>query len=90
MRRRVRTLLVGGVLFVALFLFAYYLVREVLGAPEGTEKMKSIARAIQDGWIHQGGRSGGAGPGAQPGWRWDVALSFAGAQREYVERAVPA
>jgi K(+)-stimulated pyrophosphate-energized sodium pump len=29
--------------------FAYYLVREVLGAPEGTEKMKEIARAIQIG-----------------------------------------
>ncbi|HSL11716.1 MAG TPA: sodium-translocating pyrophosphatase [Actinomycetota bacterium] len=30
-------------------LFAYYLVREVLGASEGTEKMKEIARAIQEG-----------------------------------------
>jgi K(+)-stimulated pyrophosphate-energized sodium pump len=29
--------------------FAYYLVREVLSAPEGTEKMKDIARAIQVG-----------------------------------------
>ncbi len=29
--------------------FAYYLVREVLSAPEGTEKMKEIARAIQVG-----------------------------------------
>src|SRR5919205_4472936 len=29
--------------------FAYYLVREVLGAPEGTEKMRDIARAIQVG-----------------------------------------
>jgi K(+)-stimulated pyrophosphate-energized sodium pump len=29
--------------------FAYYLVREVLSAPEGTEKMKDIARAIQIG-----------------------------------------
>ncbi len=29
--------------------FAYYLVREVLAAPEGTEKMKDIARAIQEG-----------------------------------------
>src|SRR6266508_2513741 len=29
--------------------FAYYLVREVLTAPEGTEKMKEIARAIQEG-----------------------------------------
>src|SRR5206468_8209359 len=29
--------------------FAYYLRQEVLGAPEGTEKMKEIARAIQRG-----------------------------------------
>jgi len=29
--------------------FAYYLVREVLAAPEGTDKMKEIAKAIQDG-----------------------------------------
>ena len=26
------------------------------------------------------------GPGSGPGWRWDVALSFAGAQRAYVEQ----
>ena len=37
-----------GISLVALA-FAYYLVREVLGAPEGTEKMKEIARAIQEG-----------------------------------------
>src|SRR3989441_6488329 len=30
-------------------LFAAYLRREVLAAPEGTEKMKEIARAIQEG-----------------------------------------
>ena len=30
-------------------LFAYYLVREVLAASEGTDKMKEIARAIQEG-----------------------------------------
>ena len=29
--------------------FAYYLVREVLAAPEGTDKMKEIAKAIQEG-----------------------------------------
>ncbi len=33
------------------------------------------------------GGDSGAGPGAGLGRRWDVALSFAGAQREYVERA---
>jgi K(+)-stimulated pyrophosphate-energized sodium pump len=37
-----------GISLVAL-VFAYYLVREVLAAPEGTEKMKEIARAIQEG-----------------------------------------
>jgi K(+)-stimulated pyrophosphate-energized sodium pump len=37
-----------GISLVALA-FAYYLVREVLAAPEGTEKMKEIARAIQEG-----------------------------------------
>ena len=37
-----------GISLVAL-VFAYYLVREVLSASEGTEKMKEIARAIQEG-----------------------------------------
>jgi K(+)-stimulated pyrophosphate-energized sodium pump len=37
-----------GISFVALA-FAYYLVREVLAAPEGTDKMKEIATAIQEG-----------------------------------------
>ncbi len=33
------------------------------------------------------GANGGAGPrGPGRGWRWDVALSFAGAQRDYVEQ----
>jgi hypothetical protein len=32
------------------------------------------------------GGEGGTGPGAQPGWRWDVALSFAGAQRDCLEQ----
>ena len=36
------------------------------------------------------GANGGAGPGARPGWRWDVALSFAGAQRDYVEQVAEA
>ena len=29
---------------------------------------------------------GGASPGVRARWRWDVALSFAGAQRYYVEQ----
>jgi K(+)-stimulated pyrophosphate-energized sodium pump len=37
-----------GISIVAL-LFAWYLVREVLAAPEGTPKMKEIAQAIQEG-----------------------------------------
>ena len=36
------------------------------------------------------GADGGAGPGAGPGWQWDVALSFAGAQRDYVEQVASA
>ena len=36
------------------------------------------------------GGDGGAGRGAQPQWRWDVALSFAGAQRGYVEQVAHA
>src|SRR5579859_6739104 len=39
--------------------------------------------------IMAGGDSG-AGPGAGRGWRWDVALSFAGAQRDYVEQVAAA
>jgi len=31
------------------------------------------------------GADDGADSGTLPGWRWDVALSFAGAQRDYVE-----
>ena len=33
---------------------------------------------------------GTAGPDARPGWQWDVALSFAGAQRPYVEQVAGA
>jgi hypothetical protein len=36
------------------------------------------------------GADGGAGPTSQPGRRWDVALSFAGAQRGYVEQVARA
>lgn len=32
----------------------------------------------------------GAGSGVRPGWRWDVALSFASAQRDYVEQVAEA
>ena len=36
------------------------------------------------------GADGGPGPGAGPGRRWDVALSFAGAQRDYVGQVAAA
>jgi hypothetical protein len=36
------------------------------------------------------GADDGADPDARPGWRWDVALSFAGAQRGYVEQVAQA
>ena len=36
------------------------------------------------------GGDGGAGPDAGPGQRWDVALSFAGAQRDYVGQVAAA
>jgi len=36
------------------------------------------------------GAGGAAGPAARPGWQWDVALSFAGAQRPYVEQVASA
>jgi TIR domain len=36
------------------------------------------------------GRDSGTDSGAEPRWRWDVALSFAGAQRDYVEQVAQA
>ena len=33
---------------------------------------------------------GGASPGGRVRWRWDVALSFAGAQRDYVKQVAQA
>jgi len=36
------------------------------------------------------GANGGTVPDARPGWQWDVALSFAGAQRDYVEQVAAA
>ena len=36
------------------------------------------------------GAGGGAGPGPGPGWQRDVALSCAGAQRDYVEQVARA
>ncbi|HEX9124460.1 MAG TPA: sodium-translocating pyrophosphatase [Actinomycetota bacterium] len=44
-----RALWVVLVISLIALVFAYYLVREVLAAPEGTEKMREIARAIQEG-----------------------------------------
>ena len=36
------------------------------------------------------GADSGAGSDTPPRWRWDVALSFAGAQRDYVEQVAQA
>src|SRR5215831_14728880 len=36
------------------------------------------------------GGDSGADPASGQGWRWDVALSFAGAQRDYVEQVAQA
>ena len=36
------------------------------------------------------GADSGAGSGVGPEWRWDVALSFASAQRDYVEQVAEA
>jgi K(+)-stimulated pyrophosphate-energized sodium pump len=44
-----RSLWVILVISLVALVFAYYLVREVLAAPEGTDKMKEIAKAIQEG-----------------------------------------
>jgi hypothetical protein len=55
--------------------------------------MGEVVSSAAAGWetgLSWGGADGGAGPGARPGWRWDVALSFAGAQRDYVEQVAQA
>ncbi len=44
---------------------------------------------VADSGVMTGGDSG-AGLGAGLGWRWDVALSFSGEQRAYVERVAVA
>jgi len=36
------------------------------------------------------GSDGGAGAEVRSAWRWDVALSFAGAQRDYVRQVAKA
>jgi K(+)-stimulated pyrophosphate-energized sodium pump len=44
-----RALWIILIISIAALFFAWYLVREVLRAPEGTDTMKGIARAIQEG-----------------------------------------
>ena len=53
------------------------------------EEAERFRPAVGDS-IVMAGASGSAGPGPRPGWRWDVALSFAGAQRDYVEQVAQA
>jgi hypothetical protein len=58
-----------GISIVAL-LFAWYLVREVLSAPEGTPKMREIAQAIQEGakaYLVSSVPDGGCVPGRADG-----------------------
>jgi K(+)-stimulated pyrophosphate-energized sodium pump len=45
---RSQVMIVAAIAIAALFVAAY-LVREVLAAPEGTESMKNIAAAVQEG-----------------------------------------
>ena len=52
--------------------------------------MSVLARAGRWQTRVMAGGDGGAGLGADRGWRWDVALSFAGAQRPYVEQVAAA
>ena len=51
-----------------------------------TVTLSSECGLLQRRWEtrHMTGANGSAGPDAGPGRRWDVALSFAGAQRDYV------
>src|ERR1039457_7550910 len=52
---------------------------------------RSVSYAATGGRLDvMAGADGSAGPGARPQWRWDVALSFAGAQRDYVEQVAAA
>ena len=45
---RSQVMIVAAIAIAALFVAAY-LVREVLAAPEGTDSMKNIAAAVQEG-----------------------------------------
>lgn len=44
----------------------------------------ALVRALGGRLDAMTGASGGTDPGAEPGRTWDVAMSFAGAQRAYV------
>src|ERR1017187_6947169 len=52
---------------------------------------RSVSYAATGGRLDvMAGADGSAGPGARPQWRGGVALSFAGAQRDYVEQVAAA
>jgi hypothetical protein len=52
--------------------------------------MEGASEASVGDSIVMAGADGSAGPDARPGWQWDVALSFVGAQRDYVDQAAQA
>ena len=59
--------------------------RSISGQSPGVGVAASVAHSIV-----VAGTNGDAGQGDRPGWQWDVALSFASAQRDYVEQVAGA
>ena len=51
---------------------------------------RGLLRAEVGDSVVMTGADRGAGPDVRPGWQWDLALSFAGAQRPYVEKVAEA
>ena len=49
-----------------------------------------IIAAVVEDLVVMMGANGTADPGARPQWRWDVAVSFAGVQQDYVEQVAQA
>src|SRR5271165_4711295 len=58
------------------------------GTADLAKRMEVVELRAELGGLDSHGESGRPGFGARPGWRWDAALSFAGAQRDYVEQAI--
>ena len=61
--------------------------RRASAFPDVMQRAQAISVLARPGdSISMTGENSGAHPSARPGWRWDVALSFAGTQRDYVEQ----